>query len=84
MPRPIAGCVGFWHLGANGVGTQPDWSGNANAGTVTGATVSDHVPLGPWFGYDLPRFSRIISGVIARARILGGSVGANRGLIIGG
>lgn len=46
-PRPIfTGCVLFSHLGFNGTGAQPDWSGNANAGTVTGATVADHVPLG--------------------------------------
>lgn len=42
---------GFWHLGFNGTGTQPDWSGNVNNGSVTGATVSDHVPLGMPFGY---------------------------------
>ena len=33
-------------------GTQPDWSGNGNSGAVTGATVADHVPLGPPFGFD--------------------------------
>lgn len=36
----------------HGTGTQPDYSGNGNAGTVTGATVSAHVPLGPAFGAD--------------------------------
>lgn len=45
-PRMIAGCVGFWRLGWNGTGSQPDWSGTGNAGTVTGATVGDDVPLG--------------------------------------
>src|SRR3990167_4230892 len=44
-PRVTNGCVGFWCLGYNGTGTQPDWSGNANNGTVTGATVADHVPI---------------------------------------
>jgi hypothetical protein len=36
--------------GFGGTGTQPDYSGNGNNGTVTGATVADHVPLGPPFG----------------------------------
>jgi hypothetical protein len=44
-PRVMSGCVGFWQLGYNGTSTQPDWSGNGNNGTVTGATLSDHVPL---------------------------------------
>lgn len=35
----------FVNLGFNGVNAQPDWSGNGNVGTVTGATVSNHVPL---------------------------------------
>jgi hypothetical protein len=50
--RPGASKKGYWELGFNGTGTQPDWSGNGNAGTVTGASVVDHVPLGPAFGYD--------------------------------
>lgn len=36
----------FIHLGWNGTGTQVDWSGNRNNGTVTGATVANHAPLG--------------------------------------
>lgn len=52
-PRVIADTKLFMHLGYNGTGTQPDWSGNGNHGTVTGAVVSDHVPLGPPFGFDL-------------------------------
>ncbi len=43
----------FSHLGFNGTGTQPDWSGNGNSGAVTGATVADHVPLGQPFGFDV-------------------------------
>jgi len=39
------GCVLFTHLGWAGTGTQPDLSGSSNNGTVTGATVSDHVPI---------------------------------------
>jgi len=49
-PRMMDGCVGYYQLGWNGTGTQPDWSGSGNAGTVTGATVGDHVPLRPLFG----------------------------------
>lgn len=37
----------------HGTGTQPDYSGNGNNGTVTGATAVDHVPLGPSFGFDV-------------------------------
>lgn len=37
-----------------GASTEPDWSGNGRNGTVTGATIADHVPLGPPFGYDEP------------------------------
>lgn len=29
-----------------GTGSQPDWSGNSNSGTVTGPTQASHVPLG--------------------------------------
>jgi hypothetical protein len=46
----LAGCVLWIELGIDGVGTQPNLCGNsANNGTVTGATVGDHVPLGAWF-----------------------------------
>jgi len=58
-PHPTSGCVLFTHYGFNGTGTQPDWSGSANSGTVTGATVIDHVPLGAPFGFDL---SSLLSG----------------------
>ncbi len=43
----------YYELGFNGTGSQADWSGNGNAGTVTNATIADHVPLGPPFGFDL-------------------------------
>ena len=52
-PRVSSGSLLFTHYGFNGTDTQPDWSGNGNAGTVTGATVADHVPLSPFFGFDL-------------------------------
>lgn len=46
-----SGTVLFLELGWNGTGTQYDWSGNGNSGTVTGATVSNHVPISPPFGF---------------------------------
>ena len=50
-PHATSGCVGYWWL--HGTGTQPDLSGNANTGTVTGCAVADHVPLRPPFGTDV-------------------------------
>jgi hypothetical protein len=50
-PTVASGCVLWTHLGFNGVSTQPDWSGNGNAGTVSVATQTVHVPLGPIFGF---------------------------------
>jgi len=44
------GLIGHWELGYNGVGLQPDLSGNFNAGTVTGATVAQHAPVRSAFG----------------------------------
>lgn len=44
-PTPGNGCRMFSVYGYNGTGTQPDYSGNGNHGTVTGATVADHVPI---------------------------------------
>jgi hypothetical protein len=49
-PHPTEGCVVFLMLGWNGTSTQPDWSGNLNNGTVTGATVAAHVPLRALYG----------------------------------
>lgn len=54
-PHVTAGCELFTHYGYNGIGTQSDWSGNGNNGTLAGAggpEVSGHVPLGPPFGFD--------------------------------
>lgn len=42
-----ANCRMFHQLGFDGTGTQLDKSGNANNGTVTGATVSAHHPYLP-------------------------------------
>ena len=44
-PRMVDGIKLLAVYGYAGTGTQPDWSGNANNGTVTGATVADHVPI---------------------------------------
>lgn len=53
-PRVTSGCVLYVCCGFNGTGTQADWSGNVNNGTVTGATLSTRgLPIGPLFGFDL-------------------------------
>lgn len=52
-PRVVANTAMYFQLGYNGTGTQPDWSGNGFSGTVTGATINTHVPLSPFFGFDL-------------------------------
>lgn len=50
-PHVTSGCVLFTHYGLNGAtGTQADWSGNGNNGTLTGTTAAQHVPLRPPFG----------------------------------
>ena len=50
-PHVTSGCLLFSHY--HGTGTQPDLSGNGNNGTVTGALVTNHVPLAPPFGFDI-------------------------------
>jgi len=54
--HPTAGNLLCSYVGLNGVGTQPDLSGNHNDGTVTGATVSSRVvPVGnTWLQTKLP------------------------------
>lgn len=45
-PQRTTGNVLFLHLGFGwGTGTQRDLSGNGNHGTVTGASIADHIPL---------------------------------------
>lgn len=53
-PYTDADCDISFHLGFNGTATQPNWTtlGAGINGTVTGATVGAHVPLGPPFGLD--------------------------------
>ena len=54
-PHVRADSVIFSHYGWAGTGTQPDWSGAGNPGTLVGSpTVSDHVPIAPGFGFDIP------------------------------
>ncbi len=48
-PHKTSGNILFSHLGFNGTGAQADWSGFKNNGTVTGATLAPHVPLGAPF-----------------------------------
>jgi hypothetical protein len=43
----------FWMPGLHGATTVVDLSGQGNSGTGTGLLVSEHVPLGPPFGFDL-------------------------------
>lgn len=47
-PHVTSGNVVFMYLGFNGTGTQADWSGNKNNGTVTGATVSNAALFAPF------------------------------------
>lgn len=47
FPHNTSGCVVFQAPGFNGTSTQPDWSGNSNSGTVSGATVDAGFPLKP-------------------------------------
>lgn len=51
-PRVVANTKLFSHLGHNGATSAVDWSGNGNAGTISSAGQSLHVPLGPAFGLD--------------------------------
>lgn len=52
-PHPTSGNVFFIPFGFNSGGTQFDWSVlGANNGTITGATVADHVPLPPLYGME--------------------------------
>lgn len=79
-PRKLVNAVIYSQYGFNGIGTQPDWSGNGNNGTVTTATVADHVPLGPSFGLDLEG-----QGIVTAA--VGGTILPqilNQGLYTGG
>ncbi len=68
-PIPIKKPVLHTYYGFNGTGTQADMSGNGNNGTVTGATVADHVPLRPPFGFHDERVF-VIQPASGRKRII--------------
>jgi hypothetical protein len=51
----------------NGTGTQPDYSGNLNNGTVTGATAIAGVPLGAPFGGRADKGQIVGGGSVASA-----------------
>lgn len=51
-PFVANGCVLFTWYGHNGTGTQPDWSGTGNNGTVTSSAVADGVPIQAHWGYE--------------------------------
>ena len=70
-PHVVSGSKLFVFEGANGTGTQTDWSGNANAGTVTGATVAANSPRRAWFGHDMERNTTIAAAVTGWAPLLG-------------
>lgn len=66
-PRVLnSSCLQFTYYGFAGTSTQPDWSGGGRNGTVTGATVADHVPLGPPFGFDLGWMGAFTAAVAGR------------------
>lgn len=50
-PRKMSGCILYMDLGFNGTSTQPDHSGNFNAGTVTGGTQDIHAPIRSYFTF---------------------------------
>jgi len=52
-PHVTLGCEIYSQVGWTGTTTQADWSGSGNQGTITGATIADHVPLGAPFGSDI-------------------------------
>lgn len=77
MPRVLVGCLDFKHLGFNGLGVQTDYSGKGHAGTVTGCSVADHVPLPDLFGshqYSFPS-PYVSGGAVAAAGGLDLAVG---------
>lgn len=69
-PHMTAGCVDFKIFGFNDVSTQPDYSGNLNVGTVTGATVGPHAPLPPAFGFSGGWLGNFTAAVAAGGTIL--------------
>lgn len=64
-----ADCKLYSELGYNGTGTQTDWTGNGNAGTVTGPTVGAGAPLGPTFGRPNRRAPYAVAAAGGRAAL---------------
>ena len=62
-PHVDSGCVLYIHFGRNSTGTQFDYSGNGNHGTVTGATVAENPPRVPWRYWQGHNFSPAAAGV---------------------
>lgn len=83
-PHPTATSALFIWVGYNGLGVQPDWSGNGNAGTVTGGTLTGNsVPLPAipnWL--DTPGLFAAVGGggMLFDLREWGSLDGLNRGL----
>lgn len=82
--RVVANTKILMHLGFNGTGTQPDWSGNGNSGSVNGATVGSHVPLGNPFGADSGWMGAFTAAAAASVSRLVGRIPVGRGLAGGG
>lgn len=64
-PHMDSGCKLYCVYGFNGTGTQPDWSGNANSGAVTGATLAVvHPPVAYFPLHDgMPMIAPPVPGV---------------------
>jgi hypothetical protein len=69
-------CVYNPPMGFTGTTTQVDLSGNANNGTITGATISDHVPLPSPFGFAESgiRLGSAASSITTYTKSLSGSI----------
>jgi hypothetical protein len=53
----------------------PDWSGRGGTGVVSGSpTYSADVPVGPWFGRDVPRPYVVAAAGDTYARLIGGDL----------
>lgn len=77
--RPTENCILYSEYGYNGTGSQPDWSGNLNNGTVTGGSRSAHVPINT--NTFLQEYSYIPSAAPAPSRVPVGYVQSRSGII---
>lgn len=77
----LAGRIGHWELGWTGTGTQVDYSGRGNTGTVTGATLAAGPPDASVFGGRVKRsYPIVVSSSFDRQTI---SRGIARGIARG-